>query len=107
MNNFKPTTGCFLAGGLMAAYPLALMCRTVVNKLALVVDSMEQNVHKSLREKFYINFVTVCLGVRICDMARLACIVQSHCSDRELDSFTTRPRPQGMGEARNPLRRNR
>ncbi|HEC19685.1 MAG TPA: hypothetical protein ENI97_10130 [Gammaproteobacteria bacterium] len=82
MNKLKPTSGCFLTGGQMAAYPQSLMCREVVNKLASVVDRMEQSVHKTIRERIDVCVISFCLRRRICNMASLACIVQYPHSNR-------------------------
>ncbi len=86
--------------------PISLLFRGGVNKVVSAVDSIEQSVHKLFRETFDICTVSQCFKMKICNMASLACIVQSPCSDRDFNRFTMRPRPEGMGEARNQLRRN-
>jgi|GEM_PF-5622690 len=55
-----------------------------VNKVASVVDAMEQSVHKVLREIFHVSFVSSCFGLIIWNMASLACIVRTPCLNREL-----------------------
>ncbi len=89
------------------ARSLPLMFRSGVNKVASTVDSMEQSVHKTVCGIFDIFFVSDCFKREVCNMASLACIVQSPYSDREFNRFMMRPRPEGTGETRNPLRRNR
>lgn len=117
MKKLKQTTGHY-TGDLTVIRPsavsaaqtprlLSLMLSGRVNKVASVVDFMEQSVHKLFREMFGVYAVTICFNMKIYKMASLACIVQSPYSVRDFNRFIKRPRPYGMGETRNPLRRNR